>query len=111
MDMLDKLRAQLMQNDYMTTFLKAQLTRMTHLLDKYPQLQLKDEEEERLCDIKVKFGQLTQRDKDMQDFRRIKAKAIGGQNLNQNEIVRLQYLKQGYKRTIKLSEQESSILD
>jgi hypothetical protein len=51
---------------------------MTHLLDKYPDLcQLKDEEEERLWEIKAKFGQLTQRDRDMQDFRRLKIKALG----------------------------------
>lgn len=78
MDMLEKLRSQLMQNDYKTSFLKAQLTRLTHLLDKYPDLvQLKDEEEERLWEIKAKFGQLTQRDKDLQDFRKLKMRALG----------------------------------
>ena len=85
---------------------------MTHLLDKYPDLcQLKDEEEERLWEIKAKFGQLTQRDRDMQDFRRLKIKALGNQTMTPMELSRLQYLKQGYKRTLKLSENEEQAIE
>jgi hypothetical protein len=40
-------------------------------------VQLKDEEEERLWEIKAKFGQLTQRDKDLQDFHKLKMRALG----------------------------------
>ncbi len=37
-----------------------------------------DDEEERLFEIKQRFGALTQRDRDMYDFIRLKSKVLSG---------------------------------
>jgi hypothetical protein len=51
-EMIETLRREMMDEGYKRNFMKAQLTRITHLLDKYPDVILTEEEEDRLCEIK-----------------------------------------------------------